>query len=430
MSDIDFSGLCVNPDQVDLVIFHGNCSDGFGSALAAYTYFKSTDGKNKNGNLVAYFGAQFNQSPPDVTGKNVLICDFSYRAPITKLLLEKAKGLVILDHHKSAEAELKDVPDTNKIFRMDHSGAYITWRYFFGDAEVPKGILYIEDNDIWAKKMPSTREITAFTYSLPFEFAEYEKLLDDKYLTDVVVPIGSGMIRQNDVYIRQAMGSCTVKFAQIGAEYYFIVYNNSSVLKSEIGNALLTRYQNCDFSAVYSVGDAEYYFSLRSSDDRADVSAIASKYKGGGHRNASGMSSKLLFPLGTTLDDYHLYDKLNTIYFGKLSDHNVVYMNYPTKKKHIGSYLIQTRSIDKSGKIIQECYSIIKNIDPDHPHVVCDIAAIWNYDGKHDKTHFALIFKSGAGLEEELTKKYKDCDNFSILGNKITFSVSGPVHIL
>jgi len=36
------------------------------------------------------------------------------------------KKLLILDHHKTAQDDLKDLPNENKIFRMDHSGAYLT----------------------------------------------------------------------------------------------------------------------------------------------------------------------------------------------------------------------------------------------------------------------------------------------------------------
>lgn len=40
--------------------------------------------------------------PPDVTGKNVLVVDYSYSLPATKKMIQQAKKLVILDHHKSS----------------------------------------------------------------------------------------------------------------------------------------------------------------------------------------------------------------------------------------------------------------------------------------------------------------------------------------
>ena len=35
------------PEEVDIVIYHAPCPDGFGSALSAYMYFKNKNGVNK-----------------------------------------------------------------------------------------------------------------------------------------------------------------------------------------------------------------------------------------------------------------------------------------------------------------------------------------------------------------------------------------------
>ena len=439
MCEFDFSQLCMTPDEVDLVIYHNKCSDGFGSALCAYNYFKKTNGLNSNGRLIEYFGAQFNQAPPNVLNRNVLICDFSYKNDIMKSILLQANKVVILDHHKSAEADLKLVSDKNKIFRMDHSGAYITWKYFNQSTSspndlnkvsiqsVPNGILYIEDNDIWKKEMPSSREITAFIFSLPFEFEEYMKLLDDDYIKNVAMPAGVGMVKQNEVYIKQAIEHCVPKFIQIGEQYYFVVHVNSTVLKSEIGNQCLSNFKNADFSAVYSMGENDFYFSLRSMDDRADVSIVASKFGGGGHRNAAGLTSKQKIIPGKLLDECHLYNALENIYFGaiKLSDgveYNVVYLNYASNKKHIAKYLLQTRYIDKEKKNIQECISVNRNRINTKTLDTCDLAVIWNYDGNNNKTWFTIAYNSNPNLEQTLKNTYEKFSDFELIDGRIVFT--------
>ena len=53
----------------NLVIYHENCNDGFGSALVAWLVFKDN---------ASYYAASHHTKPPDVTDKNVYICDFSY----------------------------------------------------------------------------------------------------------------------------------------------------------------------------------------------------------------------------------------------------------------------------------------------------------------------------------------------------------------
>ena len=77
----------------------------------------------------------------------------------------------------------------------------------------------------------------------------------------------------------------------------------------------MDKYQNVNFSAVYSVNGSRTSFSLRSMDDRTDVSTIATKYGGGGHRNASGIivmnSIELPFKL---VDNDKLFELLDNIY--------------------------------------------------------------------------------------------------------------------
>lgn len=389
----------LDPSDVDIVIYHGKCSDGFGSALASYMYFKKTFGVNKNGNTVEYYPAYFYASPPDITNKNVLICDFSYKSDITLSLIKKAKNLLILDHHKSAKLELDLIPDNNKVFDMNHSGAYLTWKYFFPDTEVPLLIKYIEDNDIWLKKLPNTREITSYIFSLPFEFDAYAKLLDETYLLTDIVPTAIGMQRQNNMYLEQAMTSCTKKFMKINKKYYLVAHINSSILKSEIGNCIFEKFPDCDFSAIYSLKDSKTYISFRSTDERADVSVIATSLNGGGHRNASSICvfSSVEIP-GELINNNSVYKLVKNIYtkLHSLSKLNIVYLNASDHKKHIGKYLLQNRQDDK---FVQEACSIIRNRLNDRTYCeVFDVSCVWHYDGENNKQWFTITYREDIKL--------------------------------
>jgi hypothetical protein len=70
----------------------------------------------------------------------------------------------------------------------------------------------------------------------------------------------------------------------------FTVYMMNSVTWiSELGNELV-RKEDADVGLVwfYDAENKEYRVSLRSIDEKADVSQIAKVFGGGGHRNASG----------------------------------------------------------------------------------------------------------------------------------------------
>lgn len=413
-----YPNLVLLPQNVDFVIYHGKCSDGFGSALCAYLFFKPTDGLNSSKTKVEYYPASFNVKPPNVKGKNVLMCDFTYNADDTKQILKDANSVAIIDHHKSAELNLKNVDDKYKIFKMDHSGAYLTWKYFFPEQEVPLLIKYIEDNDIWLKKMPNTQEITSYIFVLPFEFEEYEKLYeklkDSSTVEKEIMPVAQGMKKQNDYYVKQAIEYGNIKFVNISGNYYIVVYLNTTVLKSEIGNSLLKKYPLCDFAAVYSTDGTYTSFSLRSDDTKADVSQIASKFGGGGHRNAAGMSvfNSVELPV-QHLDNIKLYDLLKNIYFDTLKvddvdNVNIVYLNAQYNKKHIGKYLLQKKYIDKSGTPVQQCSTILENQSQ-----FCDVSCVWCYDGAQNKTWFSVHLSKSFIMLYFLVK-----NNIGFVGNK------------
>lgn len=441
IDDLDFSKICIEPFEVDYVIYHGGCTDGFTSALCAYKYFNLNNNNNKP--LPIFHPGKFGILPgqDEIKDKCVLICDFSYKKDLLQKLKSMVKKLLILDHHISAEKDLKELPDENKVFRMDHSGAYITWRYFFRDQPVPKGILYVEDNDIWKKAMPNTREFTAFTSSLPFTFEAYEKLLDEDYINNEVIPQGIGMVLQNNSIINKAIKYAAPKFLQIGNKYYFVTHLNSSELKSELGNRVFSEYPNINFSATYSHNDYNNStsFSLRSLNTATDVSEIATEFNGGGHRNASGINcnfSTSTLPVHI-IDNHKSYFLLNNIYTETLTinneSHNIIYMNSTHHKKQLAKYLLQTRYSLVTKELdlvnVQECVSILLNRNNvDHNLTAIknygkyNISIIWNYDGFNDYTWFTVYCNGDSILKEQLLEKFKGFDNFEQHDDVFIFS--------
>lgn len=402
---IDFSKLCIAPDEVDMVIYHGGCVDGFTSAFCCYLYNK----ENNPSKEVAYYPAGFDESPPDVTGKNVLICDFSYKYHVLSDMLKKANKLAILDHHKTAEADLKDIPDKNKVFRMDHSGAYITWKFFNQHTDfVPTLIVYVQDNDIWLKAQPNTRDFTSFLFSVPMTFKDYEKLLDDEYIKTVVFPLGEGMMRQNEVFISQAVRKTVPSFVNIGDKYYFNAVLNTAILKSEIGNRVLSEFPYCDFSTMwnYDATSNETWLSLRSDDNRTDVSDIAKKFGGGGHMAASGVTVKGIvcnLPC-TVLASYDAYKLLDTIHH----DNNIVSLNTGSLKKELAKYLLQTKStFPTSEKVTNACSILrIKNNNKDNYNIT--LSKVWHYDGFNNETIVTLHYSDQSDFDKYIETLDKD----------------------
>lgn len=339
----------LQPDDVNVVIYHDPCTDGRGSRLPAQKYLSTKFPEKKIDYYPMHIGAN---PPPGLDGKNVLICDYSYKIGVLRDLLKKVNKLLIIDHHKSAEKDLQEIDDKYKIFRMDHSGAMLTWFYFFPEIEPPLLIKYIQDRDIWTKALPNTDKFASWFNTLPFEYDVYNKYLEDeKLLLESIEDKGTSFEELNDYYAKQAIEFAVPKFCKIGNKYYLVAYVNSTVLKSDIGSKVFNTYPFVDFSVTYSINDFSNStsFSLRSTDDRADVSEIAFANNGGGHPTSSGMTVNYVTNTlpSTMIGDsqtHKLFDKIcfkNVDFNGK--QFTVAYLNSPLYKHELASYLLQKR---------------------------------------------------------------------------------------
>ncbi|MDX1406792.1 MAG: hypothetical protein R3330_01630, partial [Saprospiraceae bacterium] len=175
-----------------LVIYHGNCADGFGAAWVVW---------NALGPEVEFFPGTYQSAPPDCTDRNVLMVDFSYKRPVIDMIAQVARSIVILDHHKSAKEDLepfavqecgegrlawadipsmlRDLEELNRppilaLFDMERSGAMITWDVFNPGQKPPQLLRHIQDRDLWRFELEGTREIQAALFSYPYDFRTWD----------------------------------------------------------------------------------------------------------------------------------------------------------------------------------------------------------------------------------------------------------------
>lgn len=267
----------------NIIIYHKNCNDGFGSALVAWIKFK---------NNAIYYPAHHNSDPPDVTNMNVYICDFSYKKEVLEKMIQISKSLIVIDHHKTAEKELQAINNENKIFDMNHSGAVLTWKYFFPEKKIPLLLEYIEDRDLWNNKLKYSKECFFALCDLPKDFETWYQYLDDERIPELFTE-GSIIYNHNKLLIKQISKSSYLIEQVIDEKSYKIAYLNSIILKSDLGNYLVSeKYSESDFSVIYHYEgyDNKTIFSLRSTNEKTDVSNIAKLFNGGGHKCASGCS--------------------------------------------------------------------------------------------------------------------------------------------
>ena len=263
----------VKPSLVDCVIYHASCNDGFGAAYAAWKLL---------GSRAEYHACKHGTIPPDVKGKVVVILDFSFDNATTKRMIEEAEALIVIDHHKSAMVELHDI--SNTLFDMSRSGAMLSWDFFHPGKEPPKFIQYIEDRDLWKWELPYSKEFSAAFDMVLHEFEEYSKFEDDSVFDDAVKR-GSFILAYSKTVVRKVSdGAQPRKFQEKD-----VLVVNSPHWMSEIGARLAP---DCDFAVIWYWDHADRMtkVSLRSFHDTIDVSELAKKFGGGGHKKAAGFS--------------------------------------------------------------------------------------------------------------------------------------------
>jgi hypothetical protein len=84
--------------------------------------------------------------------------------------------LTVLDHHATAEAELKAAGTGlfDFTFNSKKSGGRLAWEHFFPDVAAPWLVTYTEDFDSCTWGLPGSREINAWPRSYPPTFEQWQ----------------------------------------------------------------------------------------------------------------------------------------------------------------------------------------------------------------------------------------------------------------
>jgi oligoribonuclease NrnB/cAMP/cGMP phosphodiesterase (DHH superfamily) len=268
-----------------------------------------------------------------VKGRNVVMVDFVYPYNMILEIMKLSTTFIILDHHETARVMLNKISNEYKIFTMDKSGVGITWEYFYPNKPMPPVWNLVQDRDIWTKKFKESDSLSAYLSSIDEDFEIWEQLYDEEILrTSIEKGREWNEYRQIIIkkYCREKGTNMVVQ--RIDGKLYLVAYTESPIIggNTDTGSIVLQLYPVCDFAVVtgHNIWNNTSSFSLRSTDNRADVSNIAKKIGGGGHRNAAGAGTKLAYHLPFEVD-YSL-SELFRIYQGE-------FINQTCGKKIIGT---------------------------------------------------------------------------------------------
>lgn len=291
----------------NIVLSHGSCTDGFASSYLMYLYFKKLDEKTE------FIPVNYNEPIPDVTDKNVYIVDFSYSKEVLEQASLKARSITMLDHHLTASQHWGSYRrfthkcnggcDIHITVEEHESGAGLTLEWIknkvkaykinttiFEHEFLNRVVNCVQDRDLWLFKLSETKVIHEALQVIPRTFEAWDLFILDQTEED----IKHSLMRAG--YYLELKESLAQRYAEKHQMIDFSGYKIPAVncpgeSSSRVGEILA---KDHPFSLSFSVSSSKIYCSLRShSKTGIDVSEIAKKFSGGGHKNASGMILKI-----------------------------------------------------------------------------------------------------------------------------------------
>ncbi len=293
-----------NSYQPDIVIYHDKCIDGFTAAWACWKRW---------GDAPQYIACDYGMAPPPILdGKHVLIVDFSFSELLLRDMVEngRAASVLVLDHHKTAQADLapfqrmKDkphrftpsvaasmnadlkrggYPQISALFDMERSGAGMAWDFAMSAVPRPMLVDLVEDRDLWRFALGDASKFLHL--ALTSGEATFQRWDEADRNIDSFVAQGQAISAYRDSLVDEIVQRAALVLID---DLWGVGVDCPYALASDVGHRLLDGWPDASFAAAIVRGQETVSYSLRSRDDRIDVSAIAKKFGGGGHRNAAG----------------------------------------------------------------------------------------------------------------------------------------------
>ena len=327
------------------IIYHANCADGF---CAAYLFWKKYRPEHEY--IPMNYGTVLDYSK--FSSEDVIyLLDFSFKKPVLLDLSKIVNHITILDHHKTAAEELSgDMPYNVTVhFDMARSGAAMASDYLSLDRHTI--VDYVQDRDLWQWKLPFSRAVNAYIYSLPFEFEEWDRLFKtEKH--DIIIS-GEAITKMLDKQIADSVRN--------GAEYMlkgtFVTAVNCTNNFSEVAGQLAEKSLSGIGVAWFVRKDGKYQYSLRSRSD-VDCSVVAKQFGGGGHKNAAGFESDSFLLIENIISKTIKIPNIGYAYILGYAQRGNTFFN---TDKPSGDYYLACKGDEKGNKIESETFYITVN---------------------------------------------------------------------
>jgi oligoribonuclease NrnB/cAMP/cGMP phosphodiesterase (DHH superfamily) len=229
-----------------------------------------------------------------------------------KKLLKITNNVHWIDHHISAirKYDGTGLDTTVKGIRYNGvAGCLLTWAYLFylkkGELKfednldclclAPSFVKYISDHDIWEFNYGLNTKY----FQLALRSVENEpikQIWDDVYY-DTFGSYLTHMLNKGKILYDYKRTDDKMYLKRMKFDTYFDGYKTCAVNKALCNSDIFDTLENddeYDLFMVFSFDGSIYRYTIYPNNKEIDVSVIATKYGGGGHKGAAGFTSKKL----------------------------------------------------------------------------------------------------------------------------------------
>lgn len=281
-----------------IIIYHGGCADGTCSAWMLERFLFSD---RKRIETYGNRSRSISLDPdfPFVDDKNVVMVDIAFPREEIEFLAETAKNILIIDHHKTYEEDLRDLSIRNvkTIIDIERCAAEIVWNTIVdsggggGASRIPWFLTHISDRDLWRWTHKDSRAFCAAMCK------ELQPVCIGSF--DILHGMSSTEQKRFILKGKRALAEMDAEVEKLVRESpkidmwfhgHKILYVNRMDPVNEFAEKALEHYPDIDLVVItfFKRQRNSWKVCMRSrSGSDVDVSRIAECYGGGGHTNAA-----------------------------------------------------------------------------------------------------------------------------------------------
>ena len=290
-TDVDI--VDVVPKTPNVFILHHSDCDGY--AAGAIALATTHDKSKKFLTIPVNYGYPFPDIPLTSIDE-VYILDFSYPRDVLDEVYKKVSKLLVLDHHHTAELELKDTPYS--IFDSSKSGVLLAWEYFAPGYPASEAIELLDAYDLWRKDDPVHPWEKVVKFHLACEtqlknLSFWTGLVNGYFIDPALWKLGEELYQQFQDSVDEVKQSPLTEVRVINNKRIGFFFAEEQI--SLLCDALYSD-KDLALDAVISGKnpvDDKWTFSIRApSHTDFHVHEIACQFGGGGHKKAAGFKMK------------------------------------------------------------------------------------------------------------------------------------------